>query len=53
MKNVSLTTDDLRMLMAKDFVDYYNKKIKDAKKSHLFLIVVLIRLFICFFIDKK
>ena len=29
MKNLSLTTDDLRMLMAKDFVDYYNKRIKE------------------------
>lgn len=29
MINVSLTTDDLRLLMAKDFVDYYNEKIKE------------------------
>ena len=29
MKNVSLTIDDLRMLMAKDFVYYYNEKIKE------------------------
>lgn len=31
MKNVSLTTDDLRLLMAKDFVDYYNEKIKELE----------------------
>ena len=29
MKNISLSVDDLRLLMAKDFVDYYNKKIRE------------------------